>query len=71
MVAITETFWNAFFLTENVWISINIHRSLFLRVNQKYSSIGWDNGMALARRQAIERMIVGLLMHMRHSVSMS
>ena len=41
------------FLNENVWILI---KSLFLSkgpINQQYSSIGSDNGLAPARRQAI------------------
>ena len=40
------------FLTENVWISIEISLKLFfLRVQNKYSVISWDIGFAPARSQ--------------------
>ena len=46
------TFWTAFSWMRINKFQLNFHWSLFLKV-QQYSSIGWDNDMALTWRQAI------------------
>ena len=47
------TLSNAFFLNENVRISINISVKIVpLGSNKQYSSIGSDNGLASTRSQA-------------------
>ena len=54
MAAISQTtLSNAFSWKKILEFRLKFHWSLFLRSNQQFSSIGSDNGLAPARRQAI------------------
>ena len=57
----------------NARIFIEIDWSLFLRSNYKYSGIGWDNGLAPSRRQAIisTNDVLFTDAYMRHLASMN
>ena len=53
MAAISQTtFWNIF-LKKTVEFLLNLHWSLFLKVQLTATSIGLDNGLAPNRRQTI------------------
>ena len=74
MAAIFQTtFSNAFFFSENVWISLKISLRFVPNGPINIPSIGSDNGLAPARRQAIIWTKGGWFADaiMRHSASMS
>ena len=74
MAAIFQTtFSNAFSWMKTNEFRLRFHWSLFVGSNQQYSSIGSDNGLAPARRQAIIWSNDGKFTdaYMRHSASTS
>ena len=72
---IPDDIFKCIFLNESIWISIEISLKFVPKgpIYNIYSSIGSDNGLAPARRQAIIWTNAGLFTdaYMRHSTSMS